>query len=96
MSILRNLFLQETLNIRQILEQWFSRKKETEDILWEINSLTAEERMILEYRDLDRLSRGEMENKIFVDVKNEVSSIIDQHYYTAKIQRFIDRYDVHG
>ena len=32
---------QETLNIRQILELWFSRKKETEDILLEINSLKA-------------------------------------------------------
>lgn len=67
-----------------------------ETIQAEIDNLTAEERMILVHRNLDRLSRGEMENKIFVDVKNAVSSIIDQHYYTAKIQRFVDRYDLHG
>ena len=67
-----------------------------ETIQAEIDDLTEVERMILEHRDLDALSKGEMEDRIFVDVKNEVSSIIDQHYYTTRIQRFVDRYDLHG
>lgn len=62
----------------------------------EIGNLSEIDRLILEHRDLEALSKGEMEDRIFIDVKNEVSSIIDQHYYTTRIQRFVDRYDLHG
>lgn len=62
----------------------------------EIGKITEIDRLILEHRDLDSLAKGEMEDRIFLDVKKEVSSIIDQHYYTTRIQRFVDRYDLHG
>ena len=61
-----------------------------------IDDLTEIDRLILEHRSLYALSKGEMEDRIFIDIKNEVSSIIDQHYYTTRIQRFVDRYDLHG
>lgn len=61
----------------------------------EIDNLPEVERMILEHRDLYALSKGEMENQIFADVKKEVSAIIDQHYYSKRIQRLVDRYDLH-
>ena len=61
----------------------------------EIDALNAIERMILEYRDITLLSRGEMENKIFSDVKATVSSIIDNHYYCSRIQRLVDRIDIY-
>lgn len=60
----------------------------------EIDSLSEVERMILENRDLYALSKGEMPARIFADVKNELSSIVDQHYYTTRIQRFVDKYDL--
>lgn len=61
-----------------------------------IDDLTEIDRLILEHRSLYALSKGEMEDLIFIDIKSEVSSIIDQHYYTTRIQRFVDRYDLHG
>ncbi len=62
----------------------------------EIDELTEIDRLVLDHRNLDTLARGEMEDQIFLDVKKEVSHIIDQHYYTTRIQRFVDRYDLHG
>lgn len=67
-----------------------------ETIEAEIDNLPEIDRLILEHRDLEALSKGEMEDRIFADVKNEVSSIIDQHYYTTRIQRFVDRYNLQG
>ncbi|MBQ7421614.1 MAG: hypothetical protein IJV27_05710 [Prevotella sp.] len=61
-----------------------------------INGLTETERLILEHRSIYLLSEGKMEDKIFMDVKNELSSIIDEHYYTSRVQRFVDRYDLRG
>lgn len=61
-----------------------------------IDDLTEIDRLILDHRSLYVLSKGEMQDRIFVDIKNEVSSIIDQHYYTTRIQRFVDKYDLHG
>ena len=58
----------------------------------EIDAISEVERMILEHRNLSTLSCGEMDERIFSDVKNEVSSIVDQHYYTTRIQRFVERY----
>ena len=62
----------------------------------EIDDLTEIDRLILEHRDLHALSRLEMEDRIFGDVKKAVSSIVDQHYYTKRIQRFVDRYELYG
>lgn len=62
----------------------------------EIDRIPEIEQLILEHRDICALSKGEMGNKIFADVKKAVSSIIDQHYYTSRIQRFVERYNLHG
>ena len=67
-----------------------------ETVQAEIDDLSEIERMILDHRNLGALAKGETEDMIFADVKKEVSSIIDQHYYTTRIQRFVERYGLTG
>ena len=66
-----------------------------EDIIQaEIDELSEIDRLILEHRSFYDLSQGTAEKHIFADVKNEVSSIIDQHYYTKRVQHFVVKYDL--
>ena len=60
----------------------------------EIDQIPEIERLILEHWDINALSKGEMEKKIFAEVKRAVSIIIDQHYHTSRIQRFVERYNL--
>lgn len=65
-----------------------------EAIKAEIKNLTEVERLILEHTSFGDLREGLMDAWIFIDLKNEISSILNQHYYTTRIQRFVDKYDL--
>jgi len=65
-------------------------------ILYEIDDLSELDRMILEHRDVTALSQCGMDSRIFRDVKNAFSEILDEHYRIARVQRAVLKYDLHG
>ena len=67
-----------------------------ENIHTEMERLPESERMILKLRDLNSLSRGEAEKRIFADIKDEIANIFSLHYSSSRIQRFVNRYNLHG
>ena len=67
-----------------------------ENIHGEMEKLPETERIILRFRDLSALSQREADALVFMDIKEEIANILSLHYSSSRIQRFVNRYNLHG
>jgi len=59
----------------------------------EIKALPPLERLVMDYRDIDTLLTGRVEESAAEDIRTAIDRIISEHYHTGRLQRFIDRYN---
>ena len=59
----------------------------------EIKALLPLERLVMDYRDIDTLLTGRVEDSVAEDIRTAIDNIIREHYNTGRLQRFIDRYN---
>ena len=60
----------------------------------EINALSALERLAMDYRDIDSLLSGRVDESAAEDIRTAIDDIIREHYNTGRLQRFIERYKI--
>lgn len=59
----------------------------------EIKALSPLECLVMDYRDIDTLLTGRVEESAAEDIRTAIDNIIQEHYNTGRLQRFIERYN---
>lgn len=59
----------------------------------EILDLSPLERLAMDYRDIDSLLSGRVEESLAEDIRTAIDGIVREHYNTGRLQRFIERYN---
>lgn len=59
----------------------------------EIKALIPLERLALDYRDIDSMLSGRVDESAAEDIRTAIDNIIREHYNTGRLQRFIERYN---
>lgn len=59
----------------------------------EILDLSPLERLAMDYRDIDSLLSGRVEESLAEDIRTAIDDIVREHYNTGRLQHFIERYN---
>jgi len=65
-----------------------------ETIIAELAALDASVRFVLDCRDLEALEENDTSARLISDIKNAVKTALDEHRSTARMQRFMLRYNL--